>query len=144
MKPGSFLKNRFFSYFDDLSSTFCSLHAGHLERSPEDEEYTLNFEESVISSHTATDDEIDFRMILPSESHRRKSLGRTGRSSSVGSDLGTVSFSSVRCQIPECLLIRSMNYKRWRSTLAQVVEHRATMRDMLSSSPAGPTLRVAK
>lgn len=65
-----------------------------LERSPE-EDYTLNFEESVISSHTATDDEIDFRMILPSESHRRRSLGKTGRSSSIASDPGTVSYSSV-------------------------------------------------
>ncbi|XP_015774007.1 PREDICTED: centrosome-associated protein 350-like [Acropora digitifera] len=80
---------------DDDSMDNFKRSSGHLERSPEDEEYTLNFEESVISSHTATDDEIDFRMILPSESHRRKSLGRTGRSSSVGSDLGTVSFSSA-------------------------------------------------
>lgn len=65
-----------------------------LERSPEAEDYTLNFEESVISSHTATDDEIDFRMILPSESHRRRSLGKTGRRGSIGSDQGTVSYSS--------------------------------------------------
>ncbi|CAH3195819.1 unnamed protein product, partial [Porites evermanni] len=65
-----------------------------LERSPEVEDYTLNFEESVISSHTATDDEIDFRMILPSESHRRRSLGTTGRRGSIGSDQGTVSYSS--------------------------------------------------
>lgn len=64
-----------------------------LERSPEDD-YTLNFEESVMSSHTATDDEIDFRMILPSESHRRRSLGKTGRSGSIPSDQGTVSYSS--------------------------------------------------
>ena len=55
----------------------------------------MNFEESVISSHTATDDEIDFRMILPSESHRRRSLGKTGRSGSIASDPGTVSYSSV-------------------------------------------------
>ena len=48
-----------------------------------------------MSSHTATDDEIDFRMILPSESHRRRSLGKTGRSGSIGSDQGTVSYSSV-------------------------------------------------
>ena len=66
-----------------------------MERSPEVEDYTLNFEESVISSHTATDDEIDFRMILPSESHRRRSLGATGRRGSIGSDQGTVSYSSV-------------------------------------------------
>lgn len=65
-----------------------------LERSPE-EDYTLNFEETVMSSHTATDDEIDFRMILPSESHRRRSLGKTGRRGSIGSDQGTVSYSSV-------------------------------------------------
>ncbi|RMX60147.1 hypothetical protein pdam_00010105 [Pocillopora damicornis] len=64
-----------------------------LERSPE-EDYTLNFEETVMSSHTATDDEIDFRMILPSESHRRRSLGKTGRRGSIGSDQGTVSYSS--------------------------------------------------
>ena len=66
-----------------------------MERSPEVEDYTLNFEESVMSSHTATDDEIDFRMILPSESHRRRSLGTTGRRGSLGSDQGTVSYSSV-------------------------------------------------
>ena len=48
-----------------------------------------------MSSHTATDDEIDFRMILPSESHRRRSLGKTGRSGSIASDPGTVSYSSV-------------------------------------------------
>lgn len=48
-----------------------------------------------MSSHTATDDEIDFRMILPSESHRRRSLGKTGRSGSIASDQGTVSYSSV-------------------------------------------------
>lgn len=70
-----------------------------MERSPEDGDYTLNFEESVMSSHTATDDEIDFRMILPSESHRRRSLGKTGRSSSIGSDPGTVSYSSVRLDL---------------------------------------------
>lgn len=48
-----------------------------------------------MSSHTATDDEIDFRMILPSESHRRRSLGKIGRSGSIASDPGTVSYSSV-------------------------------------------------
>lgn len=79
---------------DDDSMYNVKKPSERLERSPEDEDYTLNFEESVISSHTATDDEIDFRMILPSESHRRRSLGRTGRSSSVGSDQGTVSYSS--------------------------------------------------
>ena len=74
---------------------FFFVHVERLERSPEEGEYTLNFEESVMSSHTATDDEIDFRMILPSESHRRRSLGKTGRSGSIGSDQGTVSYSSV-------------------------------------------------
>ena len=75
----------------------CFLRLERLERSPE-EDYTLNFEESVMSSHTATDDEIDFRMILPSESHRRRSLGKTGRSGSIASDQGTVSYSSVSMQ----------------------------------------------
>lgn len=84
-------------------------HVERLERSPEDEEYTLNFEESVMSSHTATDDEIDFRMILPSESHRRRSLGTTGRSSSLGSDQGTVSYSSVSCDT-DC---ENFCYRSW-------------------------------
>ena len=64
--------------------------------SPAGVDYTLTFEESVVSSHTATDDEIDYRMILPSESHRRRSLSKTGRRGSIGSDQGTVSYSSVR------------------------------------------------
>lgn len=80
---------------DGQSNSFWFAPTERLERSPEVEDYTLNFEESVISSHTATDDEIDFRMILPSESHRRRSLGATGRRGSIGSDQGTVSYSSV-------------------------------------------------
>ena len=114
----SYLLNRFFYLFlnvklhlpGSLTMFLLSVQAERLERSPEDEDYTLNFEESVISSHTATDDEIDFRMILPSESHRRRSLGRTGRSSSVGSDQGTVSYSSVSL----CLCLpadRSLTFK---------------------------------
>ena len=55
----------------------------------------MNFEDTVLSSRTATDDEIDFRMVLPSESHRR-GLDKKRRSSSVGSDPGNVSYSSVR------------------------------------------------
>ena len=55
---------------------------------------TVNLEESFLSSRTVTDDERDFRFILPSESHRR-GLGRSRRSGSVGSDVGTVSYSSV-------------------------------------------------
>ena len=82
-------------FCDGQSNSFWFVPTERLERSPEVEDYTLNFEESVMSSHTATDDEIDFRMILPSESHRLRSLGTTGRRGSLGSDQGTVSYSSV-------------------------------------------------
>lgn len=96
-------------HFIKKKKLFRFAHVERLERSPEDEEYTLNFEESVMSSHTATDDEIDFRMILPSESHRRRSLGTTGRSSSLGSDQGTVSYSSVSCDT-DC---ENICYRSW-------------------------------
>lgn len=55
----------------------------------------MTFEESMLSSRTVTDDELDYRMILPSEDHRRRSLGKSHRSGSIGSDLGTISYSSV-------------------------------------------------
>ncbi|XP_031558415.1 centrosome-associated protein 350-like isoform X2 [Actinia tenebrosa] len=59
-----------------------------------DHEYSMTFEESMLSSRTVTDDELDYRMILPSEDHRRRSIGKSYRSGSIGSDHGTISYSS--------------------------------------------------
>lgn len=55
----------------------------------------MTFEDSMMSSRTVTDDEMDYRLILPSEGHRRRSIGKTQRSGSICSDAGTVSYSSV-------------------------------------------------
>lgn len=77
----------------------------------------------MISSHTATDDEIDFRMILPSESHRRRSLGTTGRRGSIGSDQGTVSYSSVS----DIRLYNLLNFEREDTILWNVSFARTTL-----------------
>ncbi|XP_032220056.2 centrosome-associated protein 350 isoform X2 [Nematostella vectensis] len=47
-------------------------------------DYSMAFEESMLSSHTATDDELEYRMVLPSEGHRRRSIGSR---SSIASDI---------------------------------------------------------
>ena len=39
---------------------------------------------------------------------------------------------------------RSLQFPHYRAPVAHFVEHRALMREAVSSTPAGPTLRVLK
>ncbi|KAK3727166.1 hypothetical protein QZH41_015183, partial [Actinostola sp. cb2023] len=66
----------------------------HKTKDNTDHDYSMIYEESMLSSRTVTDDEMDYRLILPSEGHRRRSIGKTQRSTSICSDAGTVSYSS--------------------------------------------------
>ena len=55
-----------------------------------------------------------------------------------------ISLDTTFCPWIERLNPKSLVCKTHRAPVAQLVEHRAAMREVVSSTPAGPTLRVFK